>query len=135
QQNADPADQQDAVVAKQIAEPRCSRRAGNETFRPGDGDRQPLRWRERARRQKGDAARKFLGPVRSALLALIAGVGAILQERGAGRQMNARDRLLNGKDPAVTGDVPVNLVKAVEMADLARGAIGDGILMRARSKQ
>src|SRR5690606_15204359 len=58
-----------------------------------------------------------------------------LQERGAGREMNARDRLLNGKDPAVTGDVPVNLVKAVEMADLARGAIGDGILMRARSKQ
>src|SRR5690606_2303236 len=58
-----------------------------------------------------------------------------LQERGAGREMNARDRLLNGKDPAVTGDVPVNLVESVEMADLARGAIGDGILMRARSKQ
>jgi len=59
----------------------------------------------------------------AALLALRAGIGHLIEGAGAGRQLDRRPNALDREDPAIAGDVPVELVVVLEEAELSGGDV------------
>src|SRR5690606_37553381 len=109
----------------------------HDAFRKGDHYRQPLAPAKLPCRLETNtvSAVKSCGPAR--LLSRTIGASEVgnAGRAGAERQTDLRSRLQDREIPAIAGDIPVEFVVILEMADLARRLVGNLVDMHAMPQQ